>query len=151
MDFWIGNTRANTTKEKVLEVLKNCALAMKVENFVVDNVVPLTKEENPRSRSWKVSVPARLEEVMANCSMYPRGWSYRVFHQGSRRQEEDRRTPQAPLLRVAAQPATMAGPSQGLVVAAKPQEGTTGTAGPPQGPTGTAGPPQGPAVTVSEV
>ena len=140
VDFWIGNTRANTTKEKVVEVLKNCALAIKVDNFVVDSVVPLTKEDNPRSRSWKVSVPARLEEVMANGAMYPRGWSYRVFHPGNRRQEEDRRTLQAPLLRVAVQPATSAGPPEGPAV----------PAGDPQGPA-VAARPKGLAVDVSEV
>ena len=51
VEFWVGNTRENTTKEKVAEVLKNCAMALKVDNFVVDSVVSLTKEANPRSRS----------------------------------------------------------------------------------------------------
>ena len=62
VDFWVGNTRGNTTKEKVEEVLKNCAEAIKVKNFVIGTVVSLTKDENPRSRYWKVSVPARLKK-----------------------------------------------------------------------------------------
>ena len=73
-------------------------------------MVCLTKEENPRTRSWKVSVPARLREVMANGAMYPRGWSYRVFHQGYRRQEQ---AVEAPLYREAFQPAVQAGPPEG--------------------------------------
>ena len=39
------------TRLAVAEVLKNCAMALKVDNFVVDSVVSLTKEANPRSRS----------------------------------------------------------------------------------------------------
>ena len=39
------NSLGNTTKEKVVEVLKNCAVALKVDNFVVDTVVSLTKDK----------------------------------------------------------------------------------------------------------
>ena len=65
---------------------------------------------------------------MANGAMYPQGWSYRVFHQGNRRQDEDRRTLQAPLLRVAVQPATSAGPPEGPAVPGGAQQGPAVTA-----------------------
>ena len=85
--FWIGNTRASTDEAKVKEVLQKCAESLKVEAFTVENVFCLTKDTNPQSKSWKVSVPARFKELMGNPGMYPRGWSHRVFHSGPRRQE----------------------------------------------------------------
>ena len=53
----------------------------------MEDVLSLTKEENPRSKSWRVQVPARLKEVMADPAMYPYGWKHRPFHAGHRRQE----------------------------------------------------------------
>ena len=66
----------------MLQVLTDCAKDHNVEDFVVESVVCLTKEVNPCTKSWKVAVPTRLKEVMSSGAMYPRGWSYRVFHQG---------------------------------------------------------------------
>ena len=85
--FWIGNTRASTDEDKVKEVLQKCAESLKVESFTIENVFCLTKDTNPQTKSWKVSVPARFKELMGNPGMYPRGWSHRVFHSGPRRQE----------------------------------------------------------------
>ena len=61
----------------------------KVNNFAVEKVTTLTKEPNPRNKSWKVVVPARLKEVMENLEMFPKGWITRAFtfHSGPRRQE----------------------------------------------------------------
>ena len=87
----MGNTRADTVKEKVEEVLKLCAEKQSVQDFKVEDVVSLTKEENPRTRSWKVVVPARLRDVMSNPAMYPPGWSFRAFRQGPRRLESGAR------------------------------------------------------------
>ena len=84
-EFWVGNTRAPTVKEKVEEVLKLCADKQSLVDFKVEDVVSLTKEENPRTRSWKVVVPARFKEVMSNPAMYPPGWSFRAFRSGPRR------------------------------------------------------------------
>ena len=85
--FWIGNTRASTDEAKVKEVLEKCAKILSIDSFSVENVHGLTKEDNPRTRSWKVTVPARFKEVMSDPAMYPKGWSHRAFHQGPRRQE----------------------------------------------------------------
>ena len=71
--FWVGNTRSDTDQNKVMQVLEKCASDLGIEDFVIDDVHPLTKEANPRSRSWKVTVPARLKESMLNPAMYPRG------------------------------------------------------------------------------
>ena len=50
---------------------------------------------------------------MTNGTMYPRGWSFRVFHQGHRRQEQ---AVVAPLYREAVQPAVTAGLPEGPAV-----------------------------------
>ena len=71
-----------------MEVLKKCTEKLEVPEFAVETVVCLTKKENPRSKSWKVAVPARLKGVMVNPAMFPRGWSHRVFHAGRPRQQE---------------------------------------------------------------
>ena len=93
-EFWVGNTRSTTTKEKVEDVLKLCAEKLGVTDYMVEQVVCLTKEENPRTKSWKVAVPARLKETMTNPAMYPPGWSFRAFHAGPRRTESSARTTQ---------------------------------------------------------
>ena len=52
-----------------------------VKDFIVESVHSLTKEPNPWSRSFKVCVPARLEEQMHNPQMYPASWESRAFTQ----------------------------------------------------------------------
>ena len=71
--FWIGNTRSTTDQAKMVEVLEKCAHNLGVEGFTVEDAYCLTKEDNPRTKSWKVSVPARFKELMANPAMYPQG------------------------------------------------------------------------------
>ena len=73
--------------EQVEEVLGICAEKISVTDFTVEQVVCLTREENPRTKSWKVSVPMKHKAVMVNPAMYPPGWSFRVFHPGPRRME----------------------------------------------------------------
>ena len=86
-EFWVGNTRSSTTKEEMEETLVTSAKALDNEDFKVEQVVCLTKDENPRTRTWKVSVPARFREVMGNPGLYPPGWSFRPFTVGPRRKE----------------------------------------------------------------
>ena len=78
-EFWIGNTHPSTTKEKVTLALTRCAENLKIEQFSVEDVHCLTKDENPRTKTWKVTVPARLKDTMENPAMYLAGWSHRVF------------------------------------------------------------------------
>ena len=78
-EFWIGNTHPSTTKEKVKLALTRCSEELKIENFSVEDVHCLTKDDNPRTKTWKVTVPARLKETMENPAMYLAGWSHRVF------------------------------------------------------------------------
>ena len=83
-EFWIGNTRADTTKEQVVEKLMRSAEELS-SPLKVEQVVCLTKEVNPRTKSWKVSVVASSKELMANPVLYPVGWTFRPFHMGPRR------------------------------------------------------------------
>ena len=78
-EFWIGNTRADTEPEKVLQVLHQAADNLGIENFSVEKAICLTKGDHVRTRSWKVIVPARLKEHMKNPELYPAGWTFRVF------------------------------------------------------------------------
>ena len=45
----------------------------------MNNIVPLTKVENPRCRSWKLRVPARLQDYMLSVECYPVGWKFRKW------------------------------------------------------------------------
>ena len=71
-----------------------------VTEFVVEKVSPLTKEPNPKNKSWKIVVPARLKETMMRTEMFPRGWITRPFttYSGPRRQEREGQQPRGPPL-----------------------------------------------------
>ena len=85
-DYWIGNTNPTTTPDAIKTVLTKCAEALGIENFSVKEVKCLTKDINPRSKSWKVSVPNCFRETMTNPAMFCRGWTHRVFtHRPSRK------------------------------------------------------------------
>ena len=87
--FWIGNTHPKTSKENVEHVLKKCAEEKGIQNFKVDDVFCLTKDAEPRTKTWKVTVPGRLKDLMEDSAMYPAGWSHRTF---SFRPERQRHT-----------------------------------------------------------
>ena len=62
--------------------------------FVVQSVHSLTKDPNPWSRSFKVCVPAHLEELMRDPRLYPVSWESRAFtHWPSSRQQQALRGP----------------------------------------------------------
>ena len=86
--FWIGNTRADTNPEKVKDVLQQAAAKLEIQGFRVEEALCLTKGDAPRTKSWKVSVPARMREHMQNPEIYPAGWTFRTFTKWSRKSEE---------------------------------------------------------------
>ena len=89
--FWIGNTRADTDESMMSEILHKAAENIEIPDFKVEEVVCLTKESHPRTRSWKVTVPARLSENMMQPEMYPAGWTFRPFtkwHNGPNKRPE---------------------------------------------------------------
>ena len=59
--------------EKVTEVLTKIVENPMVDNFCVNDVHFLTEVYNPRSMSWKGTVPARLKDTMTNPAMYFKG------------------------------------------------------------------------------
>ena len=77
--FWVGKCRPEIDEDKIKEVIVKCAESCNVKDFVIENVKCLTKEPNPWSKSFKVSVPARFEEAMKNPRMYLGSWEARPF------------------------------------------------------------------------
>ena len=60
-----------------------------LEDLVIEKVELLTKEENPRTKCWKVVVPFRYKGIMEKDEVYPTGWKHRTFF-GSRNAREKR-------------------------------------------------------------
>ena len=108
--FWIGNTRADTDSEKVKDVLKRAAANLEIQDFSVEEAICLTKGVAPRTKTWKVSVPARMGEHMNNPEMYPTGWTFRVFTNWSRK-SEGKNNPQANTVAADAAAAAAASPN----------------------------------------
>ena len=92
--FWVGKCRPEVDEAKINEVIMKCAESCSVENFVIENVKCLTKEPNPWSKSFKVSVPARFEEIMNNPKMYLATWEARPFTRWPSRPQQGPPAPQ---------------------------------------------------------
>ena len=58
VEVYIDNVNPHLTKDRIVEFLERNATQRGVEDFKVEEIVPLTKVENPRNRSWKLWVPA---------------------------------------------------------------------------------------------
>ena len=83
IDIFVGNTNPMATPEKIAAVMKQCAeqLQDKTELEVLE-VKCLTNLElmpNPRTKCWKLTVPYKFKELMAQDELYPAGWSHRPF------------------------------------------------------------------------
>ena len=81
---FVGNTPGSLEKETLALVLKELAVAVMVEKgmdepLVVEQCNLLTKEENTRTRVWRVMVPHRFKEVLQDDRLYPSGWHHREF------------------------------------------------------------------------
>ena len=79
-EFWIGNTHPATSDEQVKQVLMKCSGDLHIDNFTVSDIRCLTKGDDPRSKSWKVTVPSSCKDAMLNPAMYYKGWHHRPFH-----------------------------------------------------------------------
>ena len=81
IQYYIGNTFGSCERETIKTILKKCADSVdKNVKFEVLDVHLLTKEENPRSKCWKVVVPHHCKELMDNPEMFPQGWRHRRFY-----------------------------------------------------------------------
>ena len=81
---FVGNTPGNMEQETLELVFKELAKPVLEEKeiegpLVIEQCNLLTKEQNTRTRVWRVVVPHRFKEVMQDDRMYPSGWHHREF------------------------------------------------------------------------
>ena len=103
MTFWVGKCRPELTEQRIKEIITKCAESCGVENFLVEDVKCLTRDPNPWTRSFKVSVPARLEAAMHNPKMYPGTWEARPFTKWPSRQQQGGHSASQPVQAVQAE------------------------------------------------
>ena len=85
--LWVGKCRPELDEGRIKEIITECAESCDVKDFAVESVKCLTKEPNPWSKSFKVSVPAKFEEAMKNPKMYLPTWEARPFTPWPSRQQ----------------------------------------------------------------
>jgi hypothetical protein len=81
---FVGNTPGNMEQETMELVFKELAVAVMEEKGIqgplqIEQCNSLTKEQNTRTRVWRVVVPHKYKEVMQDDRMYPSGWHHREF------------------------------------------------------------------------
>ena len=81
LQYYIGNTPGRADETIIRKVLARCAapLLESGETLEIEKVQSLTKEQDPRTRCWRVVVPYRFKELMENSQLYPDGWRFREF------------------------------------------------------------------------
>ena len=82
LQYFIGNTPGKADENVIRKVLEKCATPLvgeSDETLVIEKVQSLTKEQDPRTRCWRVVVPHRFKALMENSQLYPEGWRYREF------------------------------------------------------------------------
>ena len=87
VDFFIGNTRPDSTEELIKQALVMCGenhgdmpAELKQGDIQVKLLNNLDEEPNPRTKCWKVTVPYIFREVLGMDTFFPNGWSHRKFH-----------------------------------------------------------------------
>ena len=81
---FVGNTPGNMGKETLELVFKELALSVLADKGIegpleIEQCNLLTKEENTRTRVWRVVVPNKFKAIMQDDRMYPSGWHHREF------------------------------------------------------------------------
>jgi hypothetical protein len=81
---FVGNTPGTMEKETLEMVFKELAVTVMQEKDLegaleIEQCNLLTKEENTRTRVWRVVVPHKYKEIMQDDRMYPSGWPHREF------------------------------------------------------------------------
>ena len=80
IEIYISNTSNTTEEDDIKKVLETTAAGIDITaNFKVTKAECLTKDANPRTKCWKVTVPFKFKEFMENDELYPSGWRYRKF------------------------------------------------------------------------
>lgn len=87
-EVFIGNTNPSSTDNIIKQVLQECAQTLSeelrpTEQLEILEVECLTKDRNdgyqPRTKSWRVSVPHKFKDYMMRAGAYPMGWSSRRY------------------------------------------------------------------------
>jgi hypothetical protein len=81
---FVANTPGNMEKETLELVFKELAVTVMQEKCLegpleIEQCNLLTKEENTRTRVWRMVVPHKYKAVMQDDRMYPSGWHHREF------------------------------------------------------------------------
>jgi hypothetical protein len=83
VDIFVGNTNPKATPEKIAAVMKQCAEQLsemtELEVLEVKCLTNLDLMPNPRTKCWKLTVPYKFKELMAQDELHPAGWSHRPF------------------------------------------------------------------------
>ena len=91
VQFYIGNVTSKADKDVVKKVLETCSIKLDgSKDFEVLEVELLTKEDNPRTKCWRVEVPYKFKDLMEKDELYPTGWRHRKFF-GSRKGREQKK------------------------------------------------------------
>ena len=81
---FVGNTPGNMEKETLELVFKELAVEIMGEKGLdgtleIEECNLMTKEQNTRTRVWRVVVPHKYKAVMQDERLYPTGWHHREF------------------------------------------------------------------------
>ena len=81
---FVGNTPGNMEKDTLELVLRELAVDIMKEKGIdgtleVEDCNLLTREQNTRTRVWRVVVPHRFKDVLQDDRLYPTGWHHREF------------------------------------------------------------------------
>ena len=92
LQYYISNTPGHATPELIKKVLEKCSAPLLKDQAIltVHKVECLTKEEDARTRCWKVAVPFKFKDVMENNELYPEGWRHRTFFGGRPKQQPNK-------------------------------------------------------------
>ena len=91
LQYYISNTPGHSTDELIKKVLQKCSAPLLKDQDMLNihKVECLTREEEPRTRCWKVEVPFKFKDLMENDELYPVGWRHRKFF-GDRRNTQQK-------------------------------------------------------------
>ena len=81
---FVGNTPGTMEKQTMEMVLKELAGDIMKEqgidgSLVIEDCNLSTKEQNTRTRVWRVVVPHKYKAVLQDDRLYPSGWHHREF------------------------------------------------------------------------
>ena len=93
--FYVSNTPGHSTKDLIIKVLEKCSAPLLCGGSVLTvlDVECLTKEEEPRTKCWKVVVPFKFKDLMEKDELYPEGWRHRKFFGGRKISDQKKKQP----------------------------------------------------------